>query len=195
MKRIILPLLFACTLLPATAQQHAESYYAQPERVQKNEAGFVVFQKHYNTPGASRDTLFNRLLAYTQSQVVEGADHLPQSRITEYSATDGVIAASMEEYLYFKRSAVFESRVRFYYQLIFHIADGGYIAEVRNLRYLYDDVPNQPMLRAESYITNESALGKKGQMRRKEGKFRTFTIDRIEQIFDGAARAATADRE
>ena len=82
-------------------------------------------------------------------------------------------------------------RVRFYYQLIFRIDDGKFNVEMRNIRYIYDDMPNQQTYRAEKWITDEEAMNKaKTKLLKIPGKFRRFTIDRKDEIFRGAAKAA-----
>ena len=66
---------------------------------------------------------------------------------------------------------------------------------MRNLRYLYDDIPNAEVYRAEDWITDSEALNKsKTKLLRLPGKFRRFTIDRKDAIFRGAARATGAIR-
>ena len=82
-------------------------------------------------------------------------------------------------------------RVRFYYQLIFRIDDGKFNVEMRNIRYIYDDMPNQQTYRAEKWITDEEAMNKaKTKLLKIPGKFRRFTIDRKDEICRGAAKAA-----
>ncbi len=193
MKKIIL--LFMFVVLPCTifAQKSDDMSKYMAGAVPVNEAGFVYFDKTYNVPGKSKAELFEILRNYTQTEIVEGEDRLPQARITELTPEEGIIAASMEEYLWFKRSALVNHRVRFFYQLIFRISDGSFNVEMRNLHYLYDDIPNAQDYRAEKWITDEEALNKdKTKLRKTPGKFRRFTIDRKDEIFRGAARAAGA---
>lgn len=161
--------------------------------------GFVCFEKSYKVPGKSRSELFLLLRDYTQTQIVEGPNHLPQARITEHDSINGVIAANIEEYLYFKRKAWQTHRVRFNYQLVYTVNDGAFTVEMRNLRYEYDPEVSaggiSEVLRAEAWITDSEALNKKGQLTRKAGKFRRFTIDRKNEIFKGAGRATGAIRK
>ena len=129
--------------------------------------------------------------------MVCGENKLPQARITEADSTTGVIAASMEEYLYFKKKAWVTHYARLYYQLVFTVRDGGFDAMMRNIHYCYDaeSMPNgQPSsFRAEDWITDKEALSKDGtKLTRIGGKFRRFTIDRKDELFTGAARAAGA---
>lgn len=158
--------------------------------------GYVCFEKTYKAEGKTQGELFHLLKEYTQKQLVEGEYHLEQARITEADSTTGIIAASMEELLYFKKSAWVNHRTRFFYQLIYRITDGGFSIEMRRIHYLYEEteVPGiQTTYPAEKWITDEEALNKdKTRLTRIGGKFRRFTIDRKDEIFRGAARAAGA---
>lgn len=190
-------LLFIALLLalPLSAQQSEDEKYLAGA-VPVNEAGFVEFKKTYTVRNKSKGEIYHSLKEYTQREIVEGESHLEQARITEADSANGVIAASMEEYLYFKRKAWTMDRVRFYYQLVFEVTDSTYTVTMRNLHYLYDDVPSPQDYRAENWITDEEALNKAGtKLNRVAGKFRRFTIDRKDEIFLGAARAAGAVRK
>ena len=163
MKRII-TLLFAILPLLGAAQTSSDLSKYMAGAVPVNASGFVYFDKDYKAEGKTRLELFQLLR---------------------------IIAASMEEYLYFKRKAWTMDRVRFYYQLIFRIDDGKFNVEMRNIRYIYDDMPNQQTYRAEKWITDEEAMNKaKTKLLKIPGKFRRFTIDRKDEIFRGAAKAA-----
>lgn len=190
-------LLFIALLLalPLSAQQSEDEKYLAGA-VPVNEAGFVEFKKTYTVRNKSKGEIYHSLKEYTQREIVEGENHLEQARITEADSANGMIAASMEEYLYFKRKAWTMDRVRFYYQLVFEVTDSTYTVTMRNLHYLYDDVPSPQDYRAENWITDEEALNKAGtKLNRVAGKFRRFTIDRKDEIFLGAARAAGAVRK
>lgn len=195
MKKLIL-LLLAIMPLGCMAQQEDKTSKYLAGAVPVNEAGFVYFKKHYEVKGKSQADIYAALLQYTQKDIVEGADHLPQARITESDAGTGTIAANIEEYLYFKRKAWSMDRVRFYYQLIFQIKDSGFDVEMCNIRYLYDDISQAQTYRAEQWITDKEALNKAGtKLLRIPGKFRRFTIDRKDAIFLGAAKATGAVRK
>lgn len=161
-----------------------------------NESGFVYFKKHYDVKDKTRAEIYERLYKFVEESVVSGADHLPQARITESDVATGVIVASMEEYLYFKRKAWTMDRVRFYYQLICQVTEGGFDIEMRNIRYIYDDVAQGQTYRAEQWIVDSEALNKAGtKLTRVGGKFRRFTIDRKDAIFRGAARSVGGVRK
>ena len=146
--------------------------------------GQVRFSETVAAPGQTKEALFATLKDAVQKQIIEGPDHLEKARLTEVDAAEGLIVASVEEYLYFKRKAWSMDRVRFTYQLILTAKDGSYSVEMRRLQYLYDDVPNAEVLYAEDWITDEEALADGGKkLAKKAGKFRRGTIDRKDAVF------------
>ena len=192
-------LLFLLLLLPlvAVAQNSDQAKYLKGAVPVEN--GFVVFRQHYDCTGKSQEQLRQALLKYVDEQIVHGANALPQARLTDIGDTTGYIAASIEETLYFRRSAWVTHSTRFYYQLVLSPRDGGFDIEMRRLHYLYEEAANAGAhvsdLPAEEWITDEEALNRHGQLTRLAGKkFRRFTIDRKDEIFYGAAQAADADR-
>lgn len=156
--------------------------------------GYVQFDKTYYVKNKDKATLMAELRDYVQKELVDGEDQLPQARITEVSPDSGIIAASIEEYMYFKRTNWQTHRVRFYYQLVLQVADGKFSITMRRLHYRYDPEVTAGEFdedrRAEQWITDDAALSKDGtKLQRVSGKFRTFTIDRKNEIFKGAAKA------
>lgn len=153
--------------------------------------GQVRFSETYTAEGRSAGQIYAALKDFTQKTLVEGKEALPKARITEADSLGGQLVASIEEYLYFKRKAWTMDRVRFSYQIIYHISDGSFTVEMRRLRYTYDDVPEPEELYAEDWITDAEALTRDGKaLTKKAGKFRRFTIDRKDEIFRGAQEAA-----
>ena len=155
--------------------------------------GVVVFEETFIVPGKSKVDIFDSLKNYTQS-IVTGENHLPQSRITELSPNKDIIAASVEETLWFKRTALVSDFARFFYQLVFEVSDGQFKVTLLRLRYIYEPMatPGQDnVILAEEWITDKEALKKDGtQLRRGTSKkFRIATIDRKNQLFRGAGRA------
>lgn len=195
MKKILLAIMLLIPSLAMTAQNNTSNdarYLAGAVPVVN---GYVQFSKTYEVPGKSMSEIFEALKNYTQESVVDGPNHLPQARITEATPETGVIAASMDEYLYFKRTKWQIHRVHFFYQLVFQVKDGGYTVTMRNLHYKYDPEANPENqnvdYRAENWITDQEALTKDGtKLARVSGKFRKNTIDRKDEIFHGAAKAA-----
>ncbi len=193
MKKIIL--LLIC-LLPVWTMQ-AQKRSVQPEYAAGAVPvvnGFVQFEKTYTAKGKSKAELMTLLQDYIQKELIEGPDQLPQARLTEVNPEEGIIAASIEEYMYFKRTNWQIHRVRFYYQLVCQVKDNSFTLTMRRLHYRYDPEVTAGEFdndrRAENWITDEAALTKNGtRLARISGKFRTHTIDRKNEVFKGAAKA------
>lgn len=156
-------------------------------------SGQVIFEETFDVPGKSKAELFQALQQYTES-VVKGENHLPQSRIMELSPEEGVIAAAIEETLWFKRTALVSDFARFFYQLVFEASDAQFKVTLRRLRYIYEPLatPGQDgVMLAEEWITDKEALKKNGSKLRRgtSKKFRIGTIDRKNELFRGAAKA------
>lgn len=152
--------------------------------------GQVTFEKTYQVPGKSRAEIYVLLKDYTLNQIINGPNHLEQCSFTETDSINGILAASIEENLYFKRKAWVTHYVRFYYQLIYRIDDGNFSVQMRRMYYLYDDDKREEEYRAENWIVDSEALNKKKDgLTRISGKFRKYTIDRKDEIFKGAAKS------
>ena len=191
MKKILILLFLALPFVAIAQKDSDQSKYLKGAVPITN--GKVTFSKTYEVPGKDKIEIFNLLKAYTQEEVLKGENHLEQCGITDSDSLRGVLAASVEEYLYFKRTALVNHRVRFYYQLVYHIEDGKFTIEMRRLQYLYDDINTDEIYYAEEWITDFNALKNNGKkLTRIGGKFRKFTIDRKDEIFVNAAKAAGA---
>ncbi len=193
MKNLLI-ILFALCLFPFHAQAQkpvTERYAAGTVPVVD---GFVRFDRTYSLQGQSRRQIAEIIKDFVQRELVDGPEQLPQARITEYDPEAGTVAASIEEYMYFKRTNWQIHRVRFYYQFVAQVQDGQAQIELRRLHYRYDPEVTAGDFdddrRAEDWITDEHALAKNGtKLARISGKFRTFTIDRKDEIFDHLAKA------
>lgn len=191
-------LLLLLALLPlfAVAQKDATDSKYLAGAVPVNEQGIVYFNRDYTCPGKSKAEIFEALKAYVENNIIKNENALPQTKLVEANAEDGLIAARVEETLYFKRKAWVTHSTRFYYELIYNVKDGGFNVEMRKLHYLYDEfqTPNhEPQsMSAEEWITDENALNKKGQLIKRTRFFRIFTIDRKDEIFRESGKAAGA---
>ena len=191
---VILAVLLSFIGNTAIAQENNASKYLKGAVQVEN--GMVVFSKTYKASGKTKAQLYEALKDYIEKQVVEGENHLEQSRITELDKDNGTIVASMEEWLYFKKKAWVTNRTRFFYQLVAQADEGSFKIEVRRIYYIYDEgnpANANTAYRAEDWITDAEALNKAGtKLTKMAGKFRKFTIDRKDELFRGAARATGA---
>lgn len=192
-RKLILLLAF-CPLLAAAQKADEAKYLAGA--VPQNELGIVVFKNTYDVPGKTKAEIYQALKEYTQEQILKGPNALTQCRFVEQDEDGGLLAARVDENLYFTRKAWVSHKTRFFYELIYNISDGGFSVEMRRLHYLYEEqeTPNgKPInLTAEEWITDKEALTKKGKLLRRTKNFRIHTIDRKNEIFRGAAKAAGA---
>lgn len=196
MKKILILFLLFLPMLTISAQKRAvKPQYAIGAVPLVN--GFVQFDTTIQAKGKSKAQLMELLQNFVQKNLVEGPEQLPQARLTEVSPDSGIIAASIEEYMYFKRTNWQIHRVRFYYQIVFTVSDGKFDVMMRRLHYRYDPEVTAGDFdddrRAENWITDDAALVKNGtRLARISGKFRTHTIDRKNEIFNQAAAAVGA---
>lgn len=174
--------------------QNDETKYLEGAVTLKN--GYVEFEKSYNVPDKSQEEIFGALQNYIQNSLIDGPESLKQSRMVKADSTNFTIVADLEEWLYFKRKAWVTHRTRFYYQIIAQAEEGRFNIIMRRIHYLYDEEERPGMAEpyhAEEWITDDMALNKeKTKLTRIAGKFRRYTIERKDEIFTNAARAAGA---
>ena len=197
MKKVVLLLMLLLPLACAAQRGKVETQQRYLAGAVPMVDGYVQFDKTYFVKNKDKATLMQELKDYVQKELVDGPDQLPQARITEVSPDSGIIAAGIEEYMYFKRTNWQIHRVRFYYQLVFRVENGKFTATMRRLHYRYDPEVTAGEFdddrRAEKWITDDAALTKNGtKLARVSGKFRAFTIDRKNEIFRGAGKATGA---
>lgn len=198
MKKIAL---FLMMLLPlgviAQKQQDMSKYLAGAVPEQN---GIVVFEKSFEVPNKTKAEIHEDLKTYLTETILKGENVLPQTRIQEDQPETGTLAIAAEEFLYFKRKALSTDGTRFYYQLVTQAEDGKFTITMRRIRYIYDltETPSTQAnpdvcFTAEKWITDAEALNKsKSKLLKIPGKFRRFTIDRKDEIFNGAAKAVGA---
>ena len=201
MKKIALLLMMLLPLgMTAQKQQDMSKYLAGAVPEQN---GIVVFEKSYDVPNKTKAEIHESLKAYLTEAILKGENVLPQTRIQEDLPEAGTLAIAAEEYLYFKRKPLSTDGTRFYYQLVTQAEDGKFTIMMRRIRYVYDltDTPSTQAnpdvcFTAEKWITDAEALNKaQTKLLKIPGKFRRFTIDRKDEIFNGAAKATGATRK
>lgn len=191
MKHLLLLLFFALPLLTSTAQKvpFDETPYLAGAVPEQN--GVIVFAEHHEVPGRSRAELVARLEQYVRS-LVDVPEKLPTSRLTEVSPDSGLVAASVAEYLWFKRNSLVWDRATVRYQLVVQAKEGAFDIMMRNIRYAYEPFDRngeETFFPAEEWITDHEALKRNGKLTKVGGrKFRVKTIDRKNEIFAGARR-------
>ncbi len=98
--------------------------------------------------------------------------------------TPGTIVAKSEEYIVFKKRFFVLNRTRIYYFLTITCEDEKCKFNMSRITYWWDDEAEDGGIKmnAEECITDEVAINEKGALRRKNGKFRTKTIDLKETL-------------
>lgn len=155
--------------------------------------GKVVFTKTISVPGLSQDEIFKRIQQWTGERFV--TDKEQKGRILYSDQTKGDIACWGEEYLTFNKAALSLDRTLITYQMIITCEPGECNLKITAIRYSYNVAnKNEPeKYMAEELITDEYTLNKnKDKLIRKTGKFRTHTIDMVDQLFTDAAAVLTA---
>lgn len=152
--------------------------------------GKVVFTKTIDVPGASKNAVFGRIIEWAKKRFV--TDDTQKGRVLYSDETKGDIACYGEEYLTFNQSALSIDRTLVTYQTIITTEDGRCNLKVTAIHYRYNvSTKNEPeRYSAEEIITDKYTLNKaKDKIYKKIGKFRIFTIDMVEKIFDDATAA------
>lgn len=194
MKRILILLTIVGAALTLSAQTHNVETTRYLAGAVTTNNGFVEFKHTIDATGKSKAELFDALKNFTQKEIVESANCLPNTRITELNPEEGIIAASVVETLWFKRKAWVSDFAEMHYQLVFAVTDGRIEATIRNIKYGYEPMKmyqQNNLLRAEDWIIDKEALTKDGKKLTKVAgkKFRVKTIDRKDQIFQAATKA------
>lgn len=197
MKRHIILLVLAAFIPACMVAQDWKAPKYLKGAVPQNKQGVVYFKQDCNTAKEiSKAKIFTLLREYVADSLVAGPNATKgQCRIVEEDAEKGILAVRMDEQLWFKRSAWTSHGTRFLYDLVFSVQDNAYTVEMQRLRYLYKAQENEnvePELRtAEQWITDSEALDKKGRLLRRARQFRVFTIERKNEVFEGAWKAVT----
>ncbi len=181
MKKLFFVLILAITSLAGKAQ--TDSKYL---------AGAV--------PEVDGKVLFSRVISVNKSITDERLFDLMEKWIDkEYAVQDGSrqrvllsnkdaksIAGQGDMTLVFKKSALSLDQANMLYQLILQIKDGKCEASIRSIKYEYNDAGKAiNTFPAEDMIVDKYALNKKGdKLNNYYGKFRTFTIDSVNTIFN-----------
>ena len=152
-----------------------------------SEKGKVVFTNQLSVPTMSKDKIYELLLGWSNKRFA--SDDGLTSKVVYADKEEGKIAVQVEEWLTFSNSALALDRTRVYYYLLMEISDGSCDMTMSHIRYWYEENRDggQKFV-AEEWITDDWALNKsKTKLVPISGKFRRFTIDLKDEVFNGAA--------
>lgn len=181
MKHLLLLVFFIPSLLWA---QDNSKYLAGaiPE-----DNGKVVFTKEIKAPALSEDQIYDIMLQWAKDRF-----NTEVSRVVYADKEKGDIATVGEEYLVFQSSALSLDRSLMNYRLTIKCEDHSCYLKVNGIRYEYNvSYKREPeVYTAEEWITDKFALNKKKtKLYRGNGKFRSKTIDFMDELFQSAASA------
>lgn len=183
MKRLI----FVFLLLPVVLFAQIDPKYgigAVPEV-----DGRVVFSRSLDVPGYTQEQIFQAMKLWAECYFVATQDL--HSRVLISNQAEGQIVAQGQQYLVFTNKAFSLDRALVSYQMYINCADAKCDLSIKAIRYLYNTGASKPeTIMAEEQILDIHTFNKaKTKMIRATGKFRTHTIDMVEQVFDEAAAA------
>lgn len=185
MKKILLIMLLALPFLASAASKDDSRYLrgAVPER-----DGLVTFTQTFAVQGKTQAEIFAAMQSYVRRLVAEGRQDL---RTRVMSDQDNTIIAKVEEVMTFKKKFLNWDHCYFRYLIS---AECTPDAKVRltltqiSYQYLFDNEGNGgETYKAEEWISDAAAINKSGtKLYPRCGKFRRKTVDRVNEIFNGA---------
>jgi hypothetical protein len=178
-------LLFLLAFMPAILFGQSNTKYladAVPEV-----GGKVVFSKEIEVASLDKNLIYDALLGWCKQKFNDEASRVVYS---DEAAGDIIVAGETE--LVFQKSALSLDKAKMYYRFTAKAENGKCDLKVSNIRYVYNvSYQKDPeKYTAETWITDKNALNKnKTKLNRGNGKFRTKTIDFVDELFDGAMSA------
>lgn len=151
--------------------------------------GKVTWTTTIKAPGKSADELYKIVEEY-MTQLVSDKQQLLGSQVAVKKPAQHNVAATVHEWLTFRKSALVLDRTEIYYLLNAKCKDGQVKVTMSRIRYKYDVQGDESTYTAEEWITDKEAVNKKRtRLYPVSGKFRRKTIDRKNEIFQTLAEA------
>lgn len=151
--------------------------------------GKVMFTLDTEAAGKSAGQIYDIVYDYF-NRLTTADGQLEGSRVALVNKAEGIIAATVKEWLVFQNSFLSLDRSKFDYILVAKCTDNHLQLTMERMVYTYEE--NRPTgfkAPAEEVITDRYALNKKKtELTRIYGKFRRATIDRRNEIFNDIAR-------
>ncbi|MDD6436544.1 MAG: DUF4468 domain-containing protein [Prevotella sp.] len=152
--------------------------------VPQDAEGDVVFTLDLNVPGKAAQDIYQTTLKW-MTRLVQGEEQI-NSRVALVNPKEHVIATTVKEWLTFRRNFISTDRTQFNYTLIANCMDNHLKLQMTRISYLYEQGrPSELRVSAEDWISDKKAINKKGtKLLNGSGKFRRFTIDRKDELFN-----------
>ena len=159
------------------------SFYAAKGAIPE-EGGKVVFKDVISAPGKNKEDIFNKLaqwasLRYEPNSMM-GNDYREPNfyKNIEYAK----ITEAAEE-LVFSVKPLVKSFTQAFYLLNLHASDGKVEFRLHTLSFNVDQGEGEFLrMSAEEWISDDECLNKKGELKRRNGKFRIKTIDMVNEL-------------
>lgn len=187
MKKLVFSFLTLFALSVMAKAANDDSKYlagAVPE-----ENGIVTFKKSFTVSDKSAQEVSETMKAFVNG-LVENSIPAPGSYARVLEDTNESIAARVCEWMVFKKKVLNLDRTRFRYQINVTFENNRVTMTITNITYYYgEDMEGNrgEIYKAEEWISDAEALNKtKTKLYPRSGKFRRFTVDRAEEIFDQA---------
>ena len=195
-------------LLPIrdTRRQEKQAEQPKPSKDQKyllgavpEKDGIVTFTKTFRVPDQSKADIYPVIDQYIKGLVVAGRQDL-RTRIVSEEPDKGEVVAKVEEIMTFKKKFLNWDHTYFRYLISAQCTDEGRVTlTITQISYYYgfdQEGNNGENYRAEEWISDKTAVNKKGtKLYPRSGKFRRKTVDRVEEIFEGAKAAFQTESE
>ncbi len=145
--------------------------------------GKVTFEEKIPAEGLSAAEITDRINGWIKNRYVEPT--VISVKRYESEAPNTTIIKG-EEYIVFRNTFFVLNRARIYYYLTITAADGYCTFNMSRITFWHDDEDEKGgiHMKAENWITDETAFNKKGKLKKHEGKFRRKTIDLKNQLVD-----------
>lgn len=145
--------------------------------------GVVCFERTFTSENKSGNQIFDILKEFADEKI-EQTDYLEISRVL--SESKDTLVASVCEPMYFKRKKWEADSTLIQYQYLATVKDNSATLRIWFISYCYEQSQISGFnYKAEEWITDKYALSKdKRSLLKLPGKFRTKTIEYINNIFD-----------
>lgn len=186
MKKILLMIMMAMPLLVMAQTDKKYLAGAVPEK-----DGLVTFTKTFDVEGKSQASIYEALQT-VEKQLVENGRKDLRTRIV--SDENNTVVARIEEIMTFKKKFLNWDHTYFRYIIVAEaLSDTQARVTIKNISYYYlfdQEGKNGEEYKAEEWISDKAAINKAGtKLYPRSGKFRTKTIDRVEEIFNTIQQA------
>lgn len=189
--KIIISLMLLVSLVAGAKTERTNPKYLNGAVPEEN--GIIVFKKAFAVADKSDAEIYEAMQSYVKNSLVASAINENRTRVISEDKEGKSIVARVEEYMIFKKITLNLDRTRFRYQISVNVNNHKVTINVTQISYYYNedmDGNNGVNYKGEEWITDKVAVNKSNtKLYPRSGKFRIKTIDRVEEIFEGAMDA------